>query len=284
MVIHSYTTNGKRSYQEDSFNIIQNIKPTNTDITSIKKHNIDFISVFDGHGGPDISNTLQYSMFPYFLNQNLSIDNTPKPTSKFSKYIIDVFSQIQTDLNAKHNSSTAQGSTVCLCIIYKYNNKLFISSAWCGDSRACACNHSSIAIPLTLDHKPNYFKERKRIEALGGFISLNKHDVPRVNNVLAVSRSMGDFDQKQFIDHTPDITHYICDFKFIVIATDGLWDVMDNQMVVDFVLELLDNSPSLCSSSKNKKSNSNIAFLLSEKAIELGSSDNITIIVYFVDI
>ena len=285
MLIHFYTTQGKRSYQEDTYIIKNYITSDNicSHTDNLNRLKVDLLGVFDGHGGGNISETISNILPPYFYKQNLCNDNTPKPTDKYNHYITTVFDHIQNELNSKHTKSSTQGSTVCLCIIYEFNNKKYVTSIWTGDSRAISCNQKLISESLTLDHKPNNLLERLRIESLGGHITCYKNDVSRVNGVLAVSRSLGDFDQKTYIEHKPDINHFICNYKFIVIATDGLWDVMDNQMVVDFIIEAIIFNQQILNSSRMRKCDNNIASKLADKAIELGSSDNITIIIYFID-
>lgn len=56
-------------------------------------------------------------------------------------------------------------------------------------------------------------------------------DVPRVNGALAMSRSMGDLSLKPWITCEPEIkTHTITsDDKFLIMASDGLWDVVSNK-------------------------------------------------------
>lgn len=287
-ITHSYTTQGKRNYQEDSY-VIKNYlnscsDKSNTETTQFTRLNVNLFGVFDGHGGGEISKAVSKLLPHYFYKQNFLEDNVPKPSNNYNKYIISTFDNIQNQLNATHSKSTLQGSTICLCLIYEYKGKNIITSFWSGDSRAIACNQNLIAESLTLDHKPECPLERQRIKKLGGTVTIEKGDVARINGVLAVSRSIGDFDQKQFVEHKPDITHNICNYKFIVVATDGLWDVMTNQQVVDFVLnEIFDNS-GIMLSDITRKSENNVASKLAEEAIRLGSEDNITVIVQFLDV
>jgi serine/threonine protein phosphatase PrpC len=58
--------------------------------------------------------------------------------------------------------------------------------------------------------------------------------------------------------------------KFIIMASDGLWDVLSNQDVVDFILFEL-----------AKKTKSSIAKKLVKHAFDKGSQDNITVIIIF---
>ena len=67
--------------------------------------------------------------------------------------------------------------------------------------------------------------------------------------------------------------------KFIIIACDGLWDVMSPQDAVNFVL-----SQSYDVDMKHINQKVNIARKLAERAIELESGDNVTCIIVFFDI
>ena len=85
-------------------------------------------------------------------------------------------------------------------------------------------------------------KERLRIKAVGGFISFN--GVWRVAGVLATSRALGDYPLKdtKMVVSDPDILTFNLRFLqpyFLVLASDGLWDVFTNQEVVDFVRDRL---------------------------------------------
>ena len=86
-------------------------------------------------------------------------------------------------------------------------------------------------------------KERKRIKKAGGFISFN--GVWRVAGVLATSRALGDYPlkEKNLVIAEPDIlTFDLNDVepKFMILATDGLWDAFSNEEAVSFIKERLD--------------------------------------------
>lgn len=81
-------------------------------------------------------------------------------------------------------------------------------------------------------------KERQRIKDVGGFISFN--GVWRVAGVLATSRALGDYPLKdtKMVIAEPDILTFNLRFLqpyFMILASDGLWDVFSNQEAVDFV-------------------------------------------------
>ena len=68
--------------------------------------------------------------------------------------------------------------------------------------------------------------------------------------------------------------------KFIIIGCDGLWDVMSNQDVTNFILNKMNE---IKISNMYRNSESNIAFLLADYAIKKGSTDNISIIIIFLN-
>ena len=88
-------------------------------------------------------------------------------------------------------------------------------------------------------------------------------------------KTFGDLSAEPYVTCQPDIFKYkisSCD-KFIVLACDGLWDVLSNNDVVNFIL--------LKYHSDNEKQN--IATDLAKHAIAKGSTDNISIIIVFFD-
>eukprot|EP00930_Biecheleria_cincta_P014624 TRINITY_DN12507_c0_g1_i1.p1 TRINITY_DN12507_c0_g1~~TRINITY_DN12507_c0_g1_i1.p1 ORF type:complete len:466 (-),score=75.61 TRINITY_DN12507_c0_g1_i1:60-1457(-) len=136
------------------------------------------------------------------------------------------------------------GCTACVCCITEHQ----LVTANAGDSRAVLCRNGK-AIALSEDHKPNDPRERKRIEAAGGYIECCGPGQFRVNGNLNLSRALGDLDYKrdtrrppeeQIISATPDVTFFDRDMdadEFVVVCCDGVWDVKTNQQVVDFLRE-----------------------------------------------
>ncbi|XP_020531203.1 probable protein phosphatase 2C 66 isoform X2 [Amborella trichopoda] len=119
-----------------------------------------------------------------------------------------------------------------------------------GDSRAILGTRdqddSLIAVQLTVDLKPNLPREAERIQRCKGrvFALQDEPEVARVwlpNNDspgLAMARAFGDFCLKDFgLISVPDISYHRITERdeFIVLATDGVWDVLTNKEVVDIV-------------------------------------------------
>ena len=134
-----------------------------------------------------------------------------------------------------HNA-TGMGCTAVSVLIHHG----MVTVANTGDSR-CVISRKGEATPLTLDHKPIIYEEAQRIIRAGGFVRDN-----RVNGALNVSRTIGDLDFKrntelphteQMVVATPDITDFELQDgdEFLILACDGIWDVLSNQEAVDFV-------------------------------------------------
>lgn len=136
----------------------------------------------------------------------------------------------------------------CTAVVaLKRGNKLYVANA--GDSRGVLCRGKT-AVSLSEDHKPSQEGERSRIIAAGGFLS-EIGGVCRVNGNLNLSRAIGDLRYKmngdlpaksQIITAEPDVRQFelTSEDRFFVLACDGVWDVMSNQDVVDFVLARLE--------------------------------------------
>ena len=175
-----------------------------------------------------------------------------------------------------------------------------------GDSRA-VLGRAGIAIPLSIDHKPNNPLERKRILSCGGSIKwcgavdlkgrpIRNTGIYRVNGNLAISRAIGDRSERPHVCSDVDIFSYDLDETddFIILASDGIWDVLSSQDVVSFIQK---NVPSyredysIPSENINKRSrrdqlytkdansSENIARDLCEHAMNLGSTDNISVVI-----
>ena len=268
MKVYSYSLQGKRESNEDQHAVIVNL-----DGSEKSFNNINFLGVFDGHGGKLVSKYLKDNLPPFFIRKfkkNIYL----KPDT-FSKYVNKVYDVIQNQLKTEHPRAVNYcGSTACLTIhcIDPIEKKTFIWIINVGDSRAVLANKNNIATQLSKDHKPNSPEERTRIEQLGGKIVFDGVDW-RVKD-LSLSRAFGDIECTPYVTHLPQIYRYKLSSgdKFLIQACDGLWDVLSNQDAVDFILDL-----------QSKKFQGNYAKALSEHAYNKGSMDNITVLIYFFD-
>lgn len=252
---------GLRDQNEDNHNIILNLTNKNDNINEI-----DFVAIYDGHGGKHVSKYISNTLPVYFVNKSVKY---PLQHS----YIIDVFNHLQQKISTIPESQFCGSTSITLSYYIKNNNKYF-NITNLGDSKIVMCRND-VAIPLTKDHRPMWPCEKKRIEKLGGKIYFDGDDW-RIKD-YSVSRAFGDIDSKPFISHIPDLYKYKLDKndKFFIMACDGLWDYVSEQDSVNFVLAT--------SFIKNKriKDIKQIADKLAKYAFRKGSTDNVSIIVGF---
>ena len=252
----TYSIKNKRAYMEDRYKCISG-QNCNDDSISI-------FSVYDGHGGYKVSEylkkNLHVSVLDKYKNSVSDINTVLKNTFIETDKTID-------DLSKKTHFN--DGSTCTMCFIK--NNTIYTAN--CGDSRATLCRDDNTVVELSKDHKPNRKCEKDRIYKCGGFVE-NVYGCHRVNGMLAVSRSFGDAKLKKYVTAAPEIIeHEISSSdKYIVIATDGLWDVMTNKECINLTNKFLH---------ENKKRDSkkyvfNTCKDLVDYAVEKGSTDNIT--------
>ncbi|KAG9007054.1 Protein phosphatase 2C 1 [Tulasnella sp. JGI-2019a] len=130
-----------------------------------------------------------------------------------------------------------------------------------GDARA-VLSRSGKAIRLTYDHKGSDKAEVKRITEAGGFVLNN-----RVNGVLAVTRSLGDTAMKEFVVGSPYTSEMELtpEDEWLIIACDGLWDVVEDQPAVELIKDCTD--PQQASE------------VLLKHALDNFSHDNVTVLV-----
>jgi serine/threonine protein phosphatase PrpC len=121
----------------------------------------------------------------------------------------------------------------------------------CGDSRAVLARGGGVFWGSE-DHKPNDPEERGRIEKAGGTVSCK-----RVDGDLAVSRSLGDFSYKQSsslpaeeqkVSADPVVTpleRNAAEDEFLILACDGIWDVMTNESCAAWIRDRLQQESDL---------------------------------------
>lgn len=266
MSIHSVSKKGKRPQNEDKHQVINNLNGEYNKEHGKELAKINFCGLYDGHGGKAISSYLHGTLSKYFMDKRVKY-----PIS--SKYINNVYKHLQDMLREKKEMSTNCGSTCLVSLQYEHLSKQYITVLNTGDSRCVICNDKNIGIVITKDHKPNWPEEALRIKKAGGKIYFDGHDW-RIKD-LSVSRAFGDIESEPFLTNMPEIFTFRLNKtdKFMILACDGLWDVMSNQDVVNFVLDKMGDESNL--------SKTNIADLLAKYAIKIGSTDNITIIIVF---
>lgn len=214
---------GIRKTNEDKHTIVLNYDGKDQSLLPI-----DLFCIYDGHGGNYVSTILSTIIPNIFMDKRM---NYPLYKVQVNK----ICNNIQKILTNNFNNKTKEcGSTCLITVKYKYHDQNVLDFINIGDSRTILCRGTN-AIQITNDHKPLYPNEKNRITKMGGKVVYDGLEW-RVDN-LSLSRSFGDHLSK-YTPPIPDLFHHVIKKgdRFIVMACDGLWDVMDNQTVVNYVL------------------------------------------------
>lgn len=189
-------------------------------------------AVFDGHCGSSIA-TFCGSMLPQFLVASNAYRN-----GRFKDAFVETYLAMDKHLKAHPSYGVDRSGCTAVSVLIT-ESEIYCANA--GDSRCVLCRDGR-AQPLSHDHKPYQPSELRRIQRAGGFV-VNR----RVQGILALSRAIGDFSfkarvgipwEEQAVTCVPDVQTHRIDTnhdEFLVIACDGIWDVMSNQDVVSFV-------------------------------------------------
>lgn len=215
---------GQREYMEDRLAFELNIVD-----------GFDYFAVFDGHGGADVASYLTTHMGSILkgkLETILATHNSTISVESMKQVLYDSFKQIVQQIPTIISLQT--GSTAV--VVVKYAKHIWVAN--CGDSRAIINDGAHGVVELTQDHKPNRADEYERIVKNGGSVALAyRGDVPRVNGVLAVSRSIGDFILYPHVTWEPEIKYFYATERnaYLFLGTDGIWDTVSNLEVVEII-------------------------------------------------
>ncbi|KAJ0246276.1 protein phosphatase 2C 76 [Hirschfeldia incana] len=236
---------GKRSTMEDFYDV---------KASKIEGQTVCMFGIFDGHGGSRAAEYLKKHLFNNLMMHPQFLTDTKLALSETYKQTDVAF------LESEKDTYRDDGSTASAAVLV--GNHLYVANV--GDSRTIV-SKAGKAIALSDDHKPNRSDERKRIESAGGVIMWA--GTWRVGGVLAMSRAFGNRMLKQFVVAEPEIQDIEIDHEaeFLVLASDGLWDVVTNEDAVS----LAQSEPEPVAAARK----------LTDTAFTRGSADNITCIV-----
>ncbi|EIN12532.1 protein serine/threonine phosphatase 2C [Punctularia strigosozonata HHB-11173 SS5] len=256
----------------------QGHRPTMEDVHAIVPefggiHGQGFFAVYDGHGGSiDVARYCGEHLHEVLLQNMHQHPHEP---------LLDVLRQTFLDTDEKikeldkSDPTKDPGSTAAVAVVRLEDGaaepncpsaqgkapQRVLYCANVGDSRVVLCR-AGTAVRLTRDHLPSHADERARIEAANGNVWLG-----RVQAYLAISRSFGDHDLKQWVIAEPYTTRTVLEEvdEFMIIACDGLWDVMSDQEAVNIV--------------RAQANPGDASSILVRTALDKWTSDNVTVVV-----
>jgi len=247
-----------------------------------QKETVSWFAVFDGHAGSRVSAHCSHHLLDcirtnddftcslqqeHTLAQDEMMEGIKRGILKGFLELDEKLRKIPEVASGEDKSGT---TAVCSLISDKY-----VIIANCGDSRGVVCVSGKPAL-ATQDHKPSNEPERERIQNAGGTVMIQ-----RVNGSLAVSRALGDFEYKnvegkgpteQLVSPEPEffiMERHSDKDEFLVLACDGVWDVMTNEDICDFIsarMRISDNLETICNE-------------VIDTCLYKGSRDNMSIII-----
>ncbi|KAF9599259.1 hypothetical protein IFM89_036557 [Coptis chinensis] len=268
-----FTQQGRKGCNQDAMTIWQSLPAVTEDFNG--EPDMIFCGVFDGHGssGHTVANHIR-EVLPSKLSLRMrssehgdhntegdhNIDKSTSkecncdkvgivhpPISSWAKSFVKAFEEIDKDLSVDPTiDAYCSGSTAVA--ILRQAEHLMIANL--GDSRAILCTRNKknklVPVQLTVDLKPNLPCEAERIRSCNGRV-FAMDDEPNVYRLwlpdedspgLAMARAFGDFCLKDFgLISTPKLCYRKISSmdEFVVLATDGVWDVLSNKAVVKIV-------------------------------------------------
>jgi serine/threonine protein phosphatase PrpC len=261
LAIGSFATSGRRGpdKMEDRHSVSHSLLPDGKTVVSV-------IVVLDGHGGQGSAVFAIKELGPA-IHQALETCKTFEEESiAIKKAFIDTDIRFRAILPDDNSGTTA----LAVVLFTKDGNVERGIFANAGDCRAIVAekiDKKYIVKRITKDHNADQPLERARILASGGNIVIDKQGYGRVQGHIQVTRSIGDSAMKVFgVTAEPEVDQVFFEkgkHDFLVLGTDGLFDFMKDEEVMNGVLSTA-KEPGLASKR------------LGSDSIAKGSTDNVT--------
>ncbi|KAI5073233.1 hypothetical protein GOP47_0011246 [Adiantum capillus-veneris] len=221
-----------------------------------------FIGIYDGHGGPEASRYVKENLFPQLLRFVVEMGGM---SADALERAFETTERGFESLVAEAWPSNPQLATVGSCCLVGVvcNKTLYIANL--GDSRAVLASVYKTTgevtpVQLTAEHNAGIEAVRQELKSLhpdDSTIVVLRHGIWRVKGIIQVSRSIGDvYLKKQEFNREPlfpkfrvpalpqpvltaepaVLVHELQPHdRFVVFASDGLWEHLSNQEAVEIV-------------------------------------------------
>ncbi|XP_055822814.1 probable protein phosphatase 2C 27 [Solanum dulcamara] len=224
---------------------------------------ISFYGVFDGHGGKGASQFVR-DYLPKII-----VEDADFPL-ELEKVVTRSFAETDAAFakSCSVDSALSSGTTALTAMIF--GRSLLVANA--GDCRAVV-SRRGLAIEMSKDHRPSCVTEKTRIESVGGFV-----DDDYLNGQLGVTRALGDWHIKGLkevekggpLSAEPELKLLTLtkEDEFLIIGSDGIWDVFRSQNAVDFARRRLQEHNNVKRCCKE----------IVDEAKKRGAIDNLTVV------
>eukprot|EP01017_Pseudomicrothorax_dubius_P011488 TRINITY_DN142_c0_g1_i1.p1 TRINITY_DN142_c0_g1~~TRINITY_DN142_c0_g1_i1.p1 ORF type:complete len:526 (-),score=65.45 TRINITY_DN142_c0_g1_i1:47-1624(-) len=241
-----------RNYNEDRVSVVLNVGRTSEQEQKDISQQIHFFGVYDGHGGSKCADYLRDQVHSLIFKDKCFPINVKEALRLGFESAERIF------LDAAVKSTKAgrpERSGSCALVALFMGDFCYVANV--GDSRAVLSCSGGRVVDMSRDHKPFDEIEYKRITEAGGQVTpatfgqsaMDGSVVagpPRVvPGNLAVSRTFGDLDAKlpqlggnpKAVIAQPDVRSFrvTAEQDFLVLATDGVFDVLSSEEVISTV-------------------------------------------------
>ncbi|XP_028776218.1 protein phosphatase 2C 37 [Neltuma alba] len=284
---------GRRRDMEDAVSV----RPSFCQEQGQNTNEFHYFGVFDGHGCSHVATICKDRLHEIVKEEVGGAREDLEWKSMMEQSFARMDEEVQNWSQSNQNSTCrcelqsphcdAVGSTAVVAVVTP--DKIIVSN--CGDSRAVLCRNG-VAVPLSSDHKPDRPDELLRVQAAGGRVIY--WDGPRVLGVLAMSRAIGDNYLKPYVISEPEVTvtERTDEDECLILASDGLWDVVSNDTACGVVRMCLKvqkppsppGSPGsdmavYSAADGSDKACSDASILLTKLALARHSTDNVSVVV-----
>ena len=279
---------GARPYMEDRHRVVAPFVTPGDEASADGPSTRGFLGVFDGHSGPDAAITAAdrlhdvVAAHPAFADAVAAAEAADSGVASALQAAFHAVDAEILDIARTHGGR--HGATALVALVD--GDRVWTAHA--GDSRAVLCRAGGAAHRLTDDHKPDLPAERARVLAAGGAVEWQGcwrvvcgARAGRPAAALAVSRSLGDLDFKEplpLVTADPSVSLHVLrpGDAFVVLASDGLWDVLSDQTAVDIAAAALAAADTR---GDDGDAAAQSAASLVRAALARRSGDNITVVV-----
>ncbi|CAK8563515.1 unnamed protein product [Lathyrus sativus] len=253
---------GGRPYMEDTHICIGDLAKK-FGYNDVCDEAVSFYGVFDGHGGKSAAQFVRDHL------PRVIVEDADFPL-ELEKVVTRSFLETDSEFakTCSAESSLSSGTTALTAIIF--GRSLLVANA--GDCRA-VLSRAGGAIEMSKDHNPLCMKERMRIESLGGFVNDGY-----LNGQLGVTRALGNWHlegMKEMSGRGPlsaepelKLMTLTKDDEFLIIGSDGIWEVFRSQNAVDFARRRIQQHNDVKQCCKE----------IIGEAIKRGATDNLTVV------
>ena len=197
---------------------------------------VTLAAVFDGHGGDAAAEYCRLHLSTFVLSHWRDSLNGGESGGEPAAAASMAASVLRSSFNSLHEGFLAGSSaddSGCTALVAIYAaDMLTIANA--GD---CQCHlwRGSELLRLTNEHTAALPSERARVEAAGASVSTTSDGKLRAGGIIQVTRCIGDKPLRHLGLTSEPETHILprtAEDKAIVMASDGLWDVMSSERVL----------------------------------------------------